>query len=479
MEIDFDKFFLTRSWATNDLKQELDDVRRELLAMKDSFDEKENQLLDVERELETMEAKTRFIVTVVRETAVLFTPPPPDEKEVAYEHAEELAFSKLNFLEGLTAGVGGAAYLAGKLGPGTLKLTTKLGRLAMGNKAAAASKIGNAGSSLKLAKAASAAKAGKLTTAAKFTKFGKGAMGLSAAIMVLDIGLKISSAGELNDYLKREKKSLEGMIKTAEGELRDYDQAIASGRSLQRELFDDAGVADISGYLRHLNEAIADLGEQKARFAMVRNIIVRGLDKSFAMSFIKNLDDAEFDDIALRVDAERLLAAGQSPDQISSTLGLAKAQVDEINKIVRVRNALVEGRSIAEAAAACEILEDVAENQAELLAETLDDVWPAVEGDGPLDDAARTLIVSKHALESLRRELRAKLMLDAGDGADRVAHALGVSLDEIKVWASALAAEKIDAEQKAATAPPKQALNIAVAHRLPGAVTAQMFKLAS
>ncbi|MEZ5897692.1 MAG: hypothetical protein R3C51_14995, partial [Parvularculaceae bacterium] len=232
MEIDFDDFFLTRSWATNDLKQELDNVRRELLAMKDRFDEKENQLLDVERELETMEAKTRFIVTVVRETAVLFTPPPPDEKEVAYDHAEELAFSKLNFLEGLTAGVGGAAYLAGKLGPGTLKLTSKLGRLAMGNKAAAASKIGNAGSSLKLAKTARAAKAGKLTTAAKFTKFGKGAMGLSAAIMVLDIGLKISSAGELNDYLKREKKSLEGMIKTAEGELRNYDQAIASGRSL-------------------------------------------------------------------------------------------------------------------------------------------------------------------------------------------------------------------------------------------------------
>jgi len=474
VEIDFDKFFLTRSWATNDLKIELDHVRGKLIAMKDEFDVKENLLLDIERELETMEAKTKFIVTVIRKTAVLFTPPPPDEKEIAYDHAEELAYSKLQLLEGLTGGVGGAAFLAGRLGPGTLKLTTKLGRLALGGKAAGASKLGSASATLKLARGAKVANAGKLTTSMKFMKFGKGAMGLSAAIMVLEIGMKLSSAGEINEHLKREKKSVDAMIKTAEEELRHYDATIARGTTLQRELFDDAGVADISGYLRYLNEAIADLGEQKARFSMVRNIVLRGLDAAFAMSFIKGLDEAEFNDIAKRVEAERRLAAGEPAPAVASSLGLDPAQLVEISKIVSIRNALVEGGQHADVAAEFDVPDDVVEAQADMLAETLDDWWPALESDGPLGDVARTLVVSIGSLDALRGELRAKRRLDAGDGADDIAQTAGVSLDVVKGWASALAAGKIDAARAAAKRAPKEVMIIAAAHRLPSALVTPM-----
>lgn len=467
IEIDFDGFFLTRSWATNDLKMELDKVRGELLAMKDQFDEKENALLDVDRELETMEAKTEFIVTVIQQTSSLFTPPPPDQKETAYLNAEDLAYSKLHLLEALTGGVGGAAFLLGKLGPTSVKLTSKLGQLALGAKAANTGKLGAASSTLKLTKTAKIAKAGKLTKAMKFAKFGKGMMGVSAAIMVLEIGMKLSSAAEINDHLKSEKKAINKQIKTANEELKNYDAAIAERRALQKDLFEDANVSDVTGYVRYLNEAIADLGKNKANFSMARRMLLRGMQKDLILAVVEGLEADALDDIVKRLEAEQRLAAGDAHADIAQDLNLSEQQLAPIENLIAVRNALVKGREHNDIANAFEMPLSIVENEAGLLSETLDDIWPSLESTEPLDDAARLLIVSASALDYMRRELKAKIKLDAGEAADQVAAAADVSIDVVKVWARALATAKIDAGAMSEEEKSRDIMNIAAAHRLP------------
>lgn len=473
IEIDFDGFFLTRSWATNDLKMELDKVRGELLAMKGQFDEKENALLDVDRELETMEAKTEFIVTVIQQTSSLFTPPPPDEKETAYLNAEDLAYSKLHLLEALTGGVGGAAYLLGKLGPTSIKLTSKLGQLTLGAKAANTGKLGAASSTLKLTKTAKMAKAGKLTKAMKFAKFGKGMMGVSAAIMVLEIGMKLSSAGEINDHLKSEKKAIKKQIKTANEELKNYDAAIAERRTLQKNLFEDAGVSDVTGYVRYLNEAIADLGKNKANFAMARRMLMRRMEKEMILAVVEGLETDALDDIAKRLEAEQRLAAGDATADIAQDLNLSQQQLGPIKNIISVRNAIVEGKVHSEISETFDTPPGVVDNEADRINDTLDDIWPVLEGDEQLGDAAQSLIVSVSALEYMRRELRAKIKLDAGEAADQIAAAANVSLDIVKDWASALAAAKIDAGAMSEAERSENLMNIAAAHRLPSTLISQ------
>ena len=473
IEIDFDEFFLTRSWATNDLKMELDKVRGELLAMKDQFDEKENALLDVDRELETMEAKTEFIVTVIQQTSSLFTPPPPDKKETAYLNAEDLAYSKLHLLESLTGGVGGAAYLLGKLGPVSIKLTSKLGQLALGAKAANTGKLGAASSSLKLTKVTRAAKAGKLTKAMKFTKFGKGMMGVSAAIMVLEIGMKLSTAGEINDHLKSEKKTINKQIENANKELKNYDAAIAERRALQKSLFDDSGASDVTGYVRYLNEAIADLGKNKANFSMARRMLLRGMEKDLIVAVVEGLETDALDDIAKRLEAEQRIAAGDAPADILRDLGLETEQLEPIENIVAVRNALIEGKAQNEIVETFDIPVSVVENEAGRIDDALDDIWSTLEGNGPLNDAAQSLIVSVSALDYMRRELKAKIKLDAGEAADQIAAAAGVSLDVVKDWASALATAKIDAGAMSEEEKARDVMNIAAAHRLPSMLITQ------
>ena len=471
IDIDFDKFFLTRSWATNDLKAELDIERGKLLAMKDQFDQKQNALMDIERELETMEAKTEFIVTVVQQTSSLFTPPPVDEKETAYLNAEDLAYSKLHLLEALTGGVGGTAFLLGKLGPAALKMTTKLGHLALGTKTAGTAKLGAASSSLKLTKVTRAAKAGKLTKAMKFAKVGKGMMGVSAAIMALEIGMKLASAAEINNHLKSEKKTINKQINTANKELLIYDEAIAERYALQNDLFKDAGVEDIAGYLRYLNEAIADLGKNKANFSMARRMLLRGMDKTLVCAVVDGLEPDALDDIAVRLEAEQRLAAGDHPDTTAEALNLTAQQLEPIENTIAVRNALIEGREAHDIADTFETPLSVVENEADQLTQTLDDIWPALEGEQPLDDAARMLIVSVDALEYMRRELKAKVKIEAGEKADTIADAAGVSLDIVKNWASALAAAKIDASAISDKDPSTEDLMmIAAAHRLPSAL---------
>lgn len=486
IDIDFDNMFFAQPFQTDDLKARLEALREDMRNLQGDFQDKENALLDLARELETMEAKTDFVIAVMRETASLFTPPPPEGLEVAYDGAKALAYDRMQLIEGLVGGAGGALYLMGKLGPGSVKLAAKLGQIAASTSAAApaaagaglgasggASRgLGAGSSSTKFVRGARAAKTAKLSKAMKFTKVGKGMMGVSAVIMAVEIGMKLSSAKEINEHLRREQKTIERHIKIARAELKKFDSAIAERRALQKDLFDDAGVHDVSAYVRYLNESIADIGRRKAHFSMARRMLKLGLAKAMVLATIDDLDEAGLDDIARRLDAETRLAAGETVEATAQALGLDLSQVEGVYAQVLARGALIEGAGVGETAFAFGLSEDVVEGERESLLDEIDDVWAAIEGAGPLDAAAAALTAPVESLAALRRELAAKSKLEAGQAASALAAEYDLSLDVIKAWAGDLAEARIDAGERIKSG--AKPLEVAAALRLPGGIVDQM-----
>ena len=222
--------------------------------------------------------------------------------------------------------------------------------------------------------------------------------------------------------------------------------------------------------MRYLNEAIADLGKNKANFAMARRMFLRRMEKDLILAVVEGLEADALDDIAKRLEAERGLAVGDVSTNIAQDLSLSEKQLEPIENLIAARNALIKGGEHSDIANAFEMPISIIKNEAEQLSETLDDIWPSLEGTAPLDDAAQLLIVSVSALDYMRHELKAKMRLDAGEAADQIAAAAGVSLETVKGWASSLAAAKIDADAMSEEEKAGNIMTIAAVYRLPSAL---------
>jgi hypothetical protein len=403
------------------------------------------ELSEVVSNLQLMEEKTFFFAEMVDKTQGVFVPPPKGVAEVGMLAIQKHVFGNLSRFSNV------AGLLAAPL---VVDIVFRAGTYA-----GKISKVGRVSRVMKHARYA------------KVMKFAKGAMVLAVAAEVASLVINMVASRQMNDQLRAELKDLRA--KTAKGR-KDYQTLVAGladAKAQRDELLAQAGVSTPEEYVQTINEALAQMGRQKANFDTARRMLQHKMPDDVILSMLNGLSEEALALIKTRLQAESLLAAGQSQVDVAAQIGLDPEQVAEIALVVDARNALVRGLSVEEVADSMNIGPGLLEDVDDMLDEALPDNWAKIEGDGSLDSLAADMLLSEAALAALRTELKAKSLLHTGTGVGPVSESLGVDRDEVVGWASELpvAAEAARNQRTQGMTEPSE---LAAANRLPLAMVA-------
>ncbi|MEM8790981.1 MAG: hypothetical protein AAGE80_05155 [Pseudomonadota bacterium] len=437
------EFFLTQPFKTDDLKAQVVSLRDDLVEKDGICKDLKLQLEIIGADLKLMEEKTDFLQSMLERTFAVFTPPPVSAEENAFDFLTEIVYSKLSLAEQASGVVGGVAYLAGRLGPGTLRMIGKIPKL---------------GGAARLSKAA---------TFGKVAKLGKRVLVLSAAIFVVEGIIKLVSAKEINRALRKSRDDLLGNIREADAVVAEYREAIAEATKLRDTLLVDAGAADVQAYVRVLNESIADVGRQKAYVSMARKMLRKGMPGEMILQFVDGMTEETLADIAQRLEIEKAIIGGEAGDAIAQRLSLTAEQVATVLTIVEVREALIRGIAPQEVMERRGIPQWVLDTEIEFLEEELPPAQPAIEGDGDLAATAAALLVRAECLADLRMELAAKAKMQGGVAPDAVAAELGLPATTIAAWYADLVEDREEVAARAADGGRFEPADLAAELRLP------------
>jgi len=409
MGIDFDPL---AGLKTDDLKAELARLREELVGRQSVYAEKMISLDSSVNDLKKMEEKATFVVTQLEQIAVMTTPPPKSGAEGASD-ALDRYFSDPVFLasSGLGA-VGGVIVLSGPL----LKLV---------------------GMAPKLGKAAKLANSTKFM---KVLKLGRGALLLGAAIAIVELAVGMFTAQEINKQLRKDRAELEKLMKEADAEIAKLDKASAEAKALIKKLLTDADLSEMAhgdamnAYVRMMNDAIGALSAQKAKGRMVRKMVMHGMMEVDDIVSITGVDISVVESISQRVAVERALVEGKTILQAARGSGLEAEQIVEIENVVRARNEAVAGEDPSSVSALLGVPISVVQSEGEETLPLLAPFWEKIENEEDLEEIGPKVLVSGEALLRLNKELRAKTALARGDDPSVVADAAGRSIEHVAEW---------------------------------------------
>lgn len=436
MGFDFDPL---AGLKTDDLKAKLEVLREDIRARQSTFSVEMMALDAAVNDLTKMEEKTDFVVAQLEQISSITTPAPPSDAEVASDALDKY-FTDPVFLASTGMGaVGGGMMVVGGIG----KVVSK-----------------RFGPKVKLGKAA---KAGKATKFVKFLKVGKGVAGLGAALAMVELAVGMVSAQKINKQLKKDKAALNKHIDEADAEIKELRGIRKDAEAAVRSLLDEAGVADgldaefdtaeaaaeaheaaISGYLRHMNDAIAQLSAQTAKVRMVRKMVLSGALEPDMIADMTEVDETVVSSIAERVAVELALVSGRSVVEVARDSGLLSEQVLEIEGVVRARNEAVAGEDPERIAELVQVTEAVVQGEDEATMPLLASSWGAIEADDDLEAIGRKAVVAASALSRLRSELRAKTELAGGIDPAAVAQSANRSIEAVSAWGVDVAEARAD-----------------------------------
>jgi cell division protein FtsL len=303
------------------------------------------------------------------------------------------------------------------------------------------------GKAPKLGKAATVAKSTKFM---KVLKFGKGAVALSAAIAVIELLVGMASAQAINKQLKKDMAVLNKHIDEADAEIAELKEATSEAEGLVKSLLKDSDLGDlehdaaIAAYVRMMNEAIAGLSAQKAKIRMVRKMVLHGVMEPADIAAMTDVDEAVVESIEKRVRVERALVEGRSVVEAARETGLEADQVIEIEGVVRARNEAVAGEDAEKVAEILKVPVAVVLGEGEATFPLLAPSWAEIETDGDLIAIGRKAVLSADALGRLRNELRAKSALASGGSPEDVAASSGRPIEDIAEWGLEVAEGRSD-----------------------------------
>jgi len=423
MGIDFDPL---AGLKTDDLKNQLSILREDLVSRQSSYAEQMIALDAAMNDIKKMEEKATFVVAQLDQIAVLTTPPPPSDAEIASDALDRYFTDPIFLASAGIGGIGGVAMMVGGLAPPVMKLIGKAPKLGKATKLAKSSKF------------------------MKVLRFGKGAVALSAAIAVIELVVGMASAQAINKQLKKDKAVLNKHIDEADAEIAELQSATREAEGLVKSLLADSELGDlehdaaIAAYVRMMNEAIAGLSAQKAKIRMVRKMVLHGTMERADIAAMTDVEESVVERIEKRVRVERALVEGRSVVEAARETGLAAQQVVEIEGVVRARNEAVAVEDAEQVAEILNVPVAVVLGEGEATLPLLAPSWADIEADGDLDAIGRKAVLSADALARLRTELRSKAALAGGGSPDDVAASSGRPIEDIAEWGIDVAEGRAD-----------------------------------
>lgn len=423
--------FLTAPMSTDELKRQVETLR-EQLSEKASKELRLNTALnDVNLDLDRIQARTNFLVSLTGQLLELSQPPAAHGLEAHY------AAKKSNFYDpveyGITvtglAGVGLVA-LGSFILPGTAKL---LGAVFRSTTIAGASKA---------------------TWMVKMAKVGRAGVYLAIATSILTMAMKMGEAQKINAYLKEKRAEFEAQADEADRVLARYEVAIEQAEIYRDGLLADAGVKTVQEYLGLINDAIKDVAEQSASARMARNLLRMGTSQEDVLTLIPRLDAAGLSAIARRLAAEIALIEGEDAQSVAQKTELTALQVAIVERVLAARGDAALGARDVELVERHKISDAVADLQIDLADAALPGIWKAVQPGGDLTGAALKALIPRAALEQLQIEIAARGALWAGESLEAVVRRFpALDASRVEVLAADLQAGpavggKVDAQTK-------------------------------
>jgi hypothetical protein len=177
---------------------------------------------------------------------------------------------------------------------------------------------------------------------------------------------------------------------------------------------------------------------------MVRKMVLHGVMESADIAAMTDVDEAVVESIEKRVRVERALVEGRSVVEAARETGLEADQVIEIEGVVRARNEAVAGEDAEKVAEILKVPVAVVLGEGEATLPLLAPSWAEIETDGDLIAIGRKAVLSADALGRLRNELRAKSALASGGSPEDVAASSGRPIEDIAEWGLEVAEGRSD-----------------------------------
>ena len=443
MGIDRNSFFITAPFATDELRAKVAEDKLKLEGIEAEYALRRDEFVSLCGDLTVMEEKSGFLERQIVRSMTIFDLPPDGD------HAREMArgervYDALMWTGTLTGAASGVLLIVGKMGIArTVKASMAVRSVGTMKKIKAGAKLGRSatGAGRAVIGAANAARVTRATQAAKLGKFGKLAkLGkatgiLSAAVVLIDVGLRMASAAKMNQYFIDQSAEINAVIAQANGALTALNDGIAEGKAMRAKMLEDAGCASVVAYLDHLNRAIADVGRLNARRALVRRMLIDGMDATMAARY-SELPESDVSELARKLRVDQALLAGTPVADIARAQSVSASRVDILSRLFGARLALLDGVEPDGVADQFGLSDVSVSGVATSLARDLRQAWALfARGESAADVAAAT-VLPEAAMSALATELAAKRRLLEGEPPASIANDMALAVDTVASWQS-------------------------------------------
>lgn len=452
MGIDTDTFFLTAAFHTDALKEQVEELKEELEKLEGQYVQAHTDYINVMADLQKMEEKANFARSQLEKNMAIFAPPAKDDVEKAFD---ELEHKVINPMSDASLYGGAAATLVWAVGAGGKAL--KMRKLA------------------KFQTMSELAKAKKTARWTKVAKFGKASGALAGVVFLVETGLRMRSASEINAHFKQKAGEMRTQLATAEGEVADLQGVVADATAMRDGALQESGFSTIDEYVRGLNESIAELGRQRGSLGSARRMLIGGMSVEDVEMIVPGLPPESLAALARKLAVERALLDGVAIDQVAANTGATVVQVKALERLQFARLALLDGADVDAVVASSGLSLGVVEGEDETLESDLRLAWSMLAKNMPPDAIAARCLFSVDTLSALEREHDAKEQLHAGKDAAQVASDFGVPTEITGRWRDQLDDALVKARVLIGGSGPVPRLNdIAADLRVPIAILQQL-----
>jgi len=389
---------LTAPMATDELKRQVEILRGSLEQKVNEEFDLSSKLNDVNLDLEAMNAKATYLMSVSGQLMELTTPPAATGWEARYAEDKARYYDPVQTAATVVGLAGlGVWFVGGALLPAGAKVGQFITYMFKYTQ--------------RSAKFAKLAESTKLKT---MSKFGKVTMFVAAAASILEYAARLASAEKINAHLIERRTKFEEEVAKADRVLAGYAVRIAEAEALRAEMLAEAEVDSVFEYLGLVNEAIKAVAAQATTARMARNLLWMGQSSEQVMALIPGMDAAGIDALSKRLTAEIALVAGDAEAEVSALTGLTMIQIAILQRILAARGDAALGYTEAEIVERHNLAASVADLQIDLVDAALPKIWDDLAGDDDLSLAAHDALIPVQFLEHLRIEMRARGALWSG-----------------------------------------------------------------